>query len=155
MTVHRGKRVSDGEFRRLWEDMSLSKQGIGRILGISGNCVQKRASARNLPARPGGQPFARIHDHKRILRLYGTGLSREVVARMMGCTASTVIHALRVAGVTLRGRHHPAAMTEAQALAIMLAASARETRAQMVMAEMVDGRQDRRWPTDGGQNRQA
>lgn len=144
MTAKRGKRVSEAEFRRMWGDLSISQNEIGRRLGISGEAVRFRAAARELPPRPPARPFARRHDHARIVRLYRSGLAMHVIAQQLGCTRSVVRLALDNAGVKRRGRHDPAGVTNAEFMRLAMATSARETRAAMWDAEMVDGDPRRR-----------
>jgi len=142
MTAHRGKRVSEAEFRRLWGDMSISVTEIGRRLGISGNAVKMRAKCRELPDRPRGRPFARKHDHTRLISLYRAGLSMHAIARAEGCAEHTVFKALQRAGE--RSRHRKDPMTTNSPALALLAASARETEAAMWDSDMADGDPRRR-----------
>jgi DNA-binding CsgD family transcriptional regulator len=142
-----GKQLSEAAFRRLWGDLTISVEEIGRRLGISGNAVKMRAKSRKLPPRPKCRPFARRYNHSRMACLYGMGLSMAAVAELCGCAEHTVFKALQRAGVRSRDREDPAT-TNNLAVAV-LAASARETRAAMKLAEMVDGRDN------GARNRSA
>lgn len=135
----RGKTVSEAEFRRMWLDLSISQNAIGRRLGISGEAVRFRAASRSLPSRGKDRPFARRFDHGRIVRLYRAGLSMDVIGRMLGCTRSVVRHALDNAGVPRRSRHDPAALTVAEFTQASLAASARAEQEALWAADMVDG----------------
>lgn len=49
---NRGKAISEAEFRRMWQDASLSITDIGRHLGIGCNAVRSRAAVRGLGERP-------------------------------------------------------------------------------------------------------
>lgn len=137
-----GRKVSEAEFRRMWADMSVSVEEIGRRLGISGNAVKMRAKRRDLPDRPRGRPFARRHDHDRMVRLYRAGLSMAAVAQAVGCREHTVLQALRRAGEPSRDRHDP--ITTGSLLQAVMAAVARETKAAMRRASMVDAYRDPR-----------
>lgn len=142
MSANRGKRISEAEFRRMWEDMSISQSEIGRRLGISGNAVKMRAKVRGLPDRPKGRPFARKMDHGRLAALYRAGLSMHAIACAEGCAEHTVFKALQRAGVESRHRKDP--MTTGCLVKAAMAASARETQAAMWDSEMVDGDPRRR-----------
>ena len=142
MSANRGKRISEAEFRRMWEDMSISQSEIGRRLGISANAVKMRAKTRKLPDRPKGRPFARKMDHGRFVALYRAGLSMHAIARAEGCAEHTVFMALQRAEVESRHRNDPKT-TNCLVKAVM-AASARETQAALLDSEMVDGDPRRR-----------
>jgi hypothetical protein len=133
---HRGKRISEAEFRRLWADMGLSISEIGRRLGVSCNAVKRRAEVRGFPDRLQGRPFGRTYDHDRIAALYRAGLSMQAIARIEGCAQNSVLMALRRAGVKSRDRKDP--MTTSVPAKALMAASARETRAALALSEMVD-----------------
>lgn len=144
MTAKRGKRVSEAEFRRLWEDMSISQAEIGRRLGISGEAVRYRAKTRKLQPRPKGYPFARKVNEARAVRLYLTGYSEGAVAVIMGHPRPTIQAALNRAGVVRRSRNDPTSISADKALRIAMAASARAEQAALWNAEMVDGDPRRR-----------
>lgn len=54
--AHRGKRVSEADFRRLWQDRQLTLRQIGVILGISESAVHYRGRRRGLPPRGVSKP---------------------------------------------------------------------------------------------------
>lgn len=54
MTAHRGRTISNAEFRRLWMDNTISTVEIGKLLGISKSAVRDRALSRGLPPRKRG-----------------------------------------------------------------------------------------------------
>lgn len=140
-----GRIVSDAEFRRMWMDLSLSQNEIGRRLGISGEAVRFRAASRKFPPRPKSRPFARRFDHDRIVRLYQAGLAMHVIAEVQGCTASVVRHALDSAGIKRRSRHDPGGITAAEFMRRALAARASKEQAALAKADMVDRFQTARW----------
>ena len=133
-----GRAVSEAEFRRLWADTSISVEGIGRQLGISGNAVKQRAKVRGLPDRPRGRKFARVYCHDRMVKMYRAGLSMGAVAAFVGCKENTVFRALRRAVVTLRDRKDPTSISARAAAQRLMAASARETADALRRAKMVD-----------------
>ncbi len=145
MKRNTGKAISEAEFRRMWMDESLSQNEIGRRLGVTGSAVRFRAKIRGLPDRASARMFARKFDHDRAVRLYRAGLALHVVAGMLGCTSSVVRHALGKAGVVIRGRHDPRAVTAAEFATMAMQASAKETAEAMRLSEMVDGFQHGRW----------
>ena len=100
----RGPVVSEAEFRRLWADLTISVEEIGRRLGISGNAVRQRADVRGFAPRPRGRPFARRCDHDQIVELYLSGLSMPKIAVRLGVTGNNVLMALRRAGIPSRDR---------------------------------------------------
>lgn len=133
-----GRTVSEAEFRRMWEDLSISQAEIGRRLGISGNAVKTRARIRQLPDRPKGRAFARRYSHERMIRMYHVGLSMAAIAAALGCREHTVLRALRRAGVVPRDRNDPASISARAAALRLMAASARETAEALRTANMVD-----------------
>lgn len=52
--AHRGIRVSEAEFARLWADQALSSADIAGRLNITIQAVRCRAKSRGLPPRKGG-----------------------------------------------------------------------------------------------------
>ena len=148
MTANRGKRVSEAEFRRMWEDMSISQNEIGRRLGISGEAVRFRAKRRGFEprptSRPTSRPFSRKVNEALAVRLYLTGYSEGAVAVIMGHPRPTIQAALNRAGVVRRSRNDPTSISADKALRIAMAASARAEQAALWNAEMVDGDPRRR-----------
>lgn len=138
MPAKRGKIVSEAEFRRMWADLTISQNEIGRRLGISGEAVRFRAAARNLPPRPKERRFAQVIDAERAARLYRSGLSEDAVAAVMGTKRPTVQGALNRLGVKRRGRHDKASISPDEVTLRLMAASARETLGHMACAEMLD-----------------
>ena len=133
-----GRIVSDAEFRRMWEDMSISQNEIGRRLGISSEAVRFRAASRKLPPRPRARPFARTVDYQRVVRLYKAGLSQSAVAAVVGVPITSIKAALVEAGVEIRGRHPGASLSVKDAMARVMAMEARETAEALRLSDMVD-----------------
>jgi hypothetical protein len=138
--ARRGKRVSDAEFRRLWDDPALTLAAIGAKLEISVNAVLGRARVRGLSARPDGR--RPVYDRALLVALYRLGLSEQAVADRVGCARSVVNLALRAAGVARRERGKPSPLRPEAArealLALALRGVAQETTVAMRDAEMVD-----------------
>lgn len=148
--VNRGRKVSEAEFRRLWGDLSLSEAQIGQMLGISQTAVSSRAMTRGLPRRPASGGAIVITDNTLFRRLLLAGLRYADIAERMGCNEKTVRNHRKRLGLPGRGEGKRATMTladfDALQLRNALAARAREEQAALRNAEMVDGRQDARWP---------
>jgi hypothetical protein len=140
MQAHRGKRISDAQFRRWWDDPALTLGEIGARLGVSSKAVSQRAAVRGFPQRVGGR--CRIYDAARIVALYRLGLSERAVAAVMGCSRCAVQGALNAAGVVRRVRGVPSPLRPEAArealVALAMRGAARETRAAMRDAEMID-----------------
>ena len=99
-----GRTVSEAEFRRMWADLSVSVEDIGRRRHFR----QRGEDARQAPGpagSPARQAVCRRHDHDRMVRLYRARLSMAAVAQAVGCREHTVLQALRRAGEPSRDRH--------------------------------------------------
>lgn len=140
MRAHRGERISDAEFRRLWDDPALTLADIGKRLGISSKAVSQRGAVRGFPRRVGGR--RRVYDAARIVALYRLGLAEHAVAALMGCSRCAVQGALNAAGVARRVKGVPSPLQPEAArdalLALAMRQAAQVTRAAMRDAEMVD-----------------
>ena len=148
-----GKRVSEAEFRRMWEDLSMSVAEIGERLGICQTAVSSRAATRGLPARPkrGGKP---VLDPDALRRLWLARVGISDIAEALGCDAKTVRNTRKRLGLPARnpGRWKETVALDdyrADQLRRAMAASAREEQAALVLSEMVDGRRT------GGDGRKA
>lgn len=103
--AYRGKEMSEAAFRRLWNDPALTKEAIGRCLGISSQAVSQRAQSRGLPARP-PRTYASLCvlpvDEFRDMWLAGV-MTRDIIAHF-GCSHLTPKNTARRLGLPLRGR---------------------------------------------------
>lgn len=87
--AHRGKRVSEAEFRRMW----LSDMPTGEIadrLGVQPQTVRQRARTRGLPPRGNAKPYAAKVDHDRLREMWKTDMTREQMAQEFGCNVSAI-----------------------------------------------------------------
>ena len=117
----------EAEFRRMWADLSVSVEDIGRRTGISGNAVKMRAKRQDLPDRPRGRPFARRHDHDRMVRGFtGPGFPGRRSPRSCRVPGTHRLAGLRRAGEPSRDRHDP--ITTGSLLQTVITASARKPR---------------------------
>lgn len=143
MRGRRGKTVSEAEFRRMWNDLSMTLAQVGEVLGITQAAVSARAATRGMPPRPYG-PVPLIKDEARFRAMWSAGVHSRQIAITLGIHEKTVRnHAKRLClprrvggkgrGITMAG-YAEARMAEA------MARGAREIRAQWALAEMVDGR---------------
>lgn len=136
-----GRTVTLAEFRRMWEDLSISVAQIGQRLGISQQGVTQRAKSRGLPPRPkrGAKPAC---DPAKLRRLYDADLSMKDIAAGLGCDRKTVHNYCVRLNLARRGSGRRPKATIADFRAVHLreamAASARETEAALRLSEMVD-----------------
>ncbi|RHZ96479.1 winged helix-turn-helix domain-containing protein [Cereibacter sphaeroides] len=149
MKAHRGKIVSNAEFRRLWLDNTISAKEIGQRLDISLSAVSWRARSRGLPPRKKGLA---MRAHRRItaeaLRpLWVCGVNLAGLAEHFGVKEEAITKAARRLGMPPRSVTRWNSITleqyRAQQLADRMAEEARKTRLQMQFAEMVDGKDGR------------
>lgn len=145
-----GKTISEAEFRRLWSDLSITVDDIGKRLGISQQAVTHRARTRGLPKRPkrGAKP-ACDPDHLR--RLYDAGVTMDDIAVALGCDRKTVHNYVVRLGLQRRGsgsRRNAVSPVDfrAEQLRQAMAADAAKCLVQFEAAEMVDRFQPGRWP---------
>lgn len=152
MTVtaaHRGKIVSEAEFRRMWFNSALSVEEIGNILGISQAGVSTRAKTRKLPNRTenGFGHFTRSIDDAVFADMWAAGVGRDEIATHYGCSLKTVRNTRARLGLEIRGYGERPKMTMAQFLEARLSARMAETakieRAALWDAEMIDGHRNR------------
>ena len=145
-TAHRGKIVSEAEFRRMWLDDSMTTTQIGAALGISQSAACQRAKARSLPPRRYG-PAPLISDTTKLADLWKAGVSVADIAARTGVCERTVRTMARKLGLPQRrgGKRSTtslAVFAEMQ-LAARMAEAARIERAEWWNAEMIDGHRDR------------
>lgn len=122
MKANRGRVVSEANFRRMWDNLTIPKAEIGRRLGITGAAVTLRAEARGFPPRPTVRPWQQVHSKGEMVRLFDLGLSLTHIAEVLGCTASTVRHALKKSGRQMRPIRKPAPVPRKDAAEVMLGA---------------------------------
>lgn len=145
MTAHRGARISEAEFRRLWLDATLSCADIGARLGIGGAAVSSRAKRRGLPTRdrPFASPRPRKCDTDEVRAMWQAGVYVQSLATHCGVAVRTVYNAARRNGWTRPRTNLWTGMTVAEYRTAVarasLMASARETAGAMRDAEMIDG----------------
>lgn len=149
MAAKRGKRISEAEFRRLWDDLSITVAEIGERLGIGQTAVSSRARTRKLPPRPARNGTAPVCDPDVLTRLWLADVPILEIAAALGCDEKTVRNTRRRLGLSERGpgkRKTAVSLADFRALQlrIAMAASARETQAAMWDSEMVDGDPRRR-----------
>lgn len=151
MASKSGKRISDAEFRRLWADLSITVAEIGERLGIGQTAVSSRARTRKLPPRPARNGVTPVCNPAVLTRLWLADVPILEIAGALGCDEKTVRNTRRRLGLPERGpgkRKTAVSLSDYRALQLRnaLAARAREEQAALRNAEMVDGRQDARWP---------
>lgn len=139
MTVHRGKSVSQAEFKRLWEDETLTIAEIGLILNVQSTSVSLRAKKRGLPKRMGGRKYKQI-DTARLAAMWEARVDRGEIAAFFGLSESQLHRLARRDGLK-PGYLRPLltiAEFEAQQLVEKMRADAAAIRTQWARADMVD-----------------
>jgi hypothetical protein len=111
----RGRRVSEAEFRRLWENEATTIAEIGAYLGISRQAVRFRALRRGLPPRRAGPKISYNKKHEPVfVAMYQAGLSRDDIASVLGFSPWSVADIARRLGLQPRARTWRAKTTLAQ-----------------------------------------
>ena len=140
--TNRGKTISEAEFRRMWQDRSLSLAQIGVALGITREAVRQRGKARNMPPRGDSKThIAAVRDDDAFRRMWIAGVSTNDLMRLHGCSRSAILKAARRLGLSGRGHAFPGiALDEFLQieLARKLAESAARTQAEMIRRNMAD-----------------
>lgn len=153
--AHRGKRVSEAEFRRMWMDRTLSLNDIAARLNINFKNVSARAKRRGLPKRDEAGVAARLVriDCPQFPRMWALGVSTADMALHYGVALGTIWYTARRLGLPRRklNRWHMLSLADFRAIQLReaLAARAREEQAAFALAEMVDGKRT------GGDGRRA
>lgn len=145
---NRSIRVSRAAFASMWNDRSCTTDQIAAAFGMHRSTVAPTGQRLGLPPRKTGtkpqiprEPFA---------SLWMAGVAAAEIAAELGIGLKHTTIVARRLGLQPRHRNFRAGITladyRAQLLRAAMAASASETAAALRMAEMVDGRQDGRWP---------
>ena len=102
--TNRGKTISEAEFRRMWQDASLSITDIGRHLGIGCNAVRSRAAVRGLGERPIKHPrmTTKKIDDDAMRRLWAKGVPIEEICAALGVSKAPVRLAVKRLGLPAR-----------------------------------------------------
>ena len=106
MSGKRGKQVPLAEFRRMWDDMSLSMTEIGSRLGISPQAAALRGKKRGFPLR--GYPSEKMQkvtncDFEMFRRMWDAGVHSKYIAAHFGIATNSVRHYRRRFGLKSRG----------------------------------------------------
>ncbi len=142
------KRISAARIREVWLDESINGTEAARRVGLSRVNLWLRAKALGLPKRKTGRPHS---IPPRLFRaMWEGGVRAQEIADAFGRPLSSVEQTARRAG--LGRRPHGSHCTLEQwrerqrqiALANLMAADAKITRAEMIRAEMVDAVAGRR-----------
>lgn len=103
MTTH-GKTISEAEFRRMWQDESLTITEIGRRLGIGCNAVRSRAAVRGLGDRPIRHPrmSTKKIDDDAMQKLWAKGVQIDEICARLGVGKASVRLAVKRLGLPAR-----------------------------------------------------
>lgn len=103
--VNRGKVVSEAAFRRMWMDLTISREEIGALIGITPQCVMKRAKRRGLPSRRDlKRETCRAFDVDEFRDMWVTGVRTKDILAYFGCSNPTTTEAAKRFGFPPRGR---------------------------------------------------
>lgn len=141
--ANRGKTTSEAELRRLWLDKSVTLAEIGRRLGITQQAVTGRAERRGLPPRPMG-PLPAISDDDLFRAMWSAGVTINDMAAHFGVNEKSIRNHVQRLGLPKRGCYGWSSITMAefqvQTTLQAMKASAAQTRAALIDAEMLDRR---------------
>ena len=104
MSAKRGKQVTMAEFKRLWDDLSLSLGDIGERLGITEQAVSLRGRRRGFPPR--GWPVEKLRrsiDEALFADMWRAGVSVSDICGHFGIAESTMRHNRDRLGLETRG----------------------------------------------------
>jgi hypothetical protein len=141
MSANRGKRVSEAEFRRMWEDHSLPAQVIADRLGITVAAVGCRARIRKLPKREGGKGSGRKLEPVLFREMWEANVKPAHIAAYFGVHVENISKRARLWGFPDRDCNRWNSITMA---AFILRRAARLEQAALWNADMVDGDPRRR-----------
>ncbi|MCA0204319.1 MAG: hypothetical protein LCH92_08255 [Proteobacteria bacterium] len=105
MSGKRGKQITIAEFRRLWDDMSITQTEIGAMLGITEQAVNLRAKKRGFPPR--GYPRKRMSkpvDRDLFAAMWAAGVGNQDIADHFAVSYFSVRHYRDRFGLQSRGR---------------------------------------------------
>lgn len=103
--VNRGKVVSEAAFRRMWMDLAITREEIGALIGITPQCVMKRAKRRGLPSRRAlAHETCRVFDVDEFRDMWVTGVRTKDILAYFGCSNPTTTEAAKRFGLPPRGR---------------------------------------------------
>jgi len=140
-TAHRGKIVSEAEFRRMWCDKSTPASVIADRLDVSVQAVTSRARIRGMEKRAGGGGLNRKLDPELFRKMWVANVGAAEIAAYFGLSHSNSISKrAREWGMPRRKCSRWNAISVA---AFFLAETARAERAEWWNAEMVDGHRNR------------
>lgn len=103
MSVKRGKRISEAEFRRLWNNENLTQTAIGEMLGISDDAVYQRAKCRKFPKRSWKRK-SKVGDHGLFREMWAAQVMTIEIANHFGVCGGYVARLAAKLGLSRRGR---------------------------------------------------
>lgn len=137
------------EFKRLCADEAFTIRQIAARLNMEMQGVRKHARRMGLPPRKGGRR-ASVQWPADFAAMWLANVGAPEIAERLGCHATMISRKARKMGLPDRRATRWNIITIADYRALQLrnalAARAREEQAALRNAEMVDGRQDARWP---------
>jgi hypothetical protein len=145
--------MAEATFARLWLDPSISISEIAATLGVCRQAVTIRAKVRGLPPRSLVAPPLRDRLEDRapeLADLWRANVGLQDMAAHFECSHTAIIKAAERLGLPKRSRSrwHKISLDDYRALQLReaMARDAQKCWVQFKAAEMLDGRQDGRWP---------
>lgn len=103
--VNRGKVVSEAAFRRMWMDLTMTRAEIGAVIGITPQCVMKRAKRRGLPSRRDlKRETCRVFDVDEFRDMWVAGVRTKDILAHFWCSNPTTTDAAKRFGLSPRGK---------------------------------------------------
>ena len=137
--AHRGKSISISEFRRMWNDKTMTQRDIAKELGITTKSVFNRARARGLQSRHINRRCGLDAEAK---AMWDAGVTAKDIAAEYGLGVPTVYQYFRKLRGSKSGRVRRKIISiedyRALQLAEAMAQSADETKAEMRKRNLED-----------------
>lgn len=103
--ANRGKVVSEAAFRRMWMDLTIPREEIGALIGITPQSVMRRAKRRGLPSRRDlARETCRSFDVDEFRDMWITGVRTKDILAYFGCSNPTTTEAAKRFGLPPRGK---------------------------------------------------
>jgi hypothetical protein len=129
IAAHRGRRMSEAEFRRLWLSRDVTMEDIARIIGTTASAVYWRAHVRGLGSKPRAR---KLEWTAEMTAMWHAGVCSRDMAAAAGVAPSTISRRAKAAGMPPRCTGYRPLMTlaewrEAQMAERMRAVAERES----------------------------
>lgn len=141
--AHRGKVVSEAEFRRMWNDPTLTAMQIGAILGVTPQAVFLRGKKRGLSSRKAMICATKcVLPVKEFTDMWIAGVQTRDIIAHFGCSHLTPKNTAKRLGLPLRGRGWQSGVRLADYLEQRMARRMAEGAARAQARIIAEGRAD-------------